>query len=117
MSNRDFTIGIDISNGFEEIEKIISSFPVSVEIRTNENGRKYIHQNRVSTVSGIVLDDEQGNIQSYGVSSLLSEGETDELLVRFSEFFKKLSIPHKIIEIYHEVDWDKEVLSYEWSNT
>ncbi len=114
MSSRDFTIDIDISSGYEEIEESISSFPVSVEIIVNNSRQKYIHQNKVSTVSGFALDLGEGFIQSYSIGSLLSESETDKLLTKFSTFFKKANIPHKIIEIWHEVDFDKELISYNW---
>ncbi|AUI88086.1 hypothetical protein BS333_17090 [Vibrio azureus] len=116
MCNRDFIIDIDYSAGYEEIEKSISSFPLSVDVRVSDSGDKYIHQNKVSTVAGILLEETDGFIQSYSTSSLLSETKTDELLLKFSEFFKQAKIPHKIIEILHDLDFDEEIISYKWEH-
>ncbi|WP_281557727.1 hypothetical protein [Thalassomonas sp. RHCl1] len=116
MSNRDFIIDIDYSAGYEEIENSISLFPLSVEIRESDSGKKYIHQNRVSTIAGFSLDWTEGVTQSYSIGSLLSEPETDKLLLKFSEFFKQAKIPHRIIEIQHELDFDKKIISYDWQH-
>ena len=115
MSERDFIIDIDISAGFSQIEVSMALFPISVEIKINSVGIKYIHQNSVSTKAGFALDSYKNAIQSYGMNSLLPETETDELIQQFSAFFKTANTPHRIIEIYHELDFDKEWLSYNWT--
>lgn len=117
MSSRDFLLEIDLVSGFSRFSENISLFPIVVEVRANENGIQFIEQRKVSKVAGIVLDDISGIIQTYGISSLLSEQEEDIFILKFSDFFKSIKMPHRITEIYHEVDWDKEVLSFDWEIT
>ena len=117
MSDRDFSLEIDVSEGFKKIESNILFFPISIEILSDEHERRYLYQNKVSMICGIVLDEVDKNIHRYEINSRSNEKETNRMLMNFSGFFKAISVPHRITEISHELDWDKEVISYKWKNT
>ncbi len=113
--DQDFEIEILAISGLSSLGKYLRMSPISLAMVEVDSGDVVLKQNEVSQIAGVAYESRKGDVYVFSMCVLYKSPMPAKTLVsQFSQFLKAASLPHRITEILHEVDFDEEWISYQW---
>ncbi|WP_273050627.1 hypothetical protein [Pseudoalteromonas sp.] len=113
--NQDFEIEILATSGLSTLGKLLDKCPIALDLEVANSGDIVLKQNTVSQIAGFEFESKQSDVYIFSLYiNHRSIEPAKTIVLQFSEFLKAASLPHRITEILHNVDFDENWVSYQW---